>query len=110
MDRIPKGTIVVETEDVLVQVVELEAGREIGWGTNTAEYLRKRADDIRKAIQAGAGVVVAGLDGISPAKGWTADEVSVSFGVTLAAESGVILSKASTEATFEVSVTYRRRS
>lgn len=97
-----------DIDEVLVQVVELEAGRQIGWGTNTAEHLRKRADDIREAIVAGADVVVAGLDRINPAKGWSVDEVSVTFGVTLAAESGVILSKASTEATFEVSVTYRR--
>ena len=35
-------------------------------------------------------------------------EVLASFGITLAAEAGVLLSKASTEAAFDVSVTFQR--
>ena len=43
-----------ETE-VLVQVLpDAVAGREIGWGTNVAEELESRLDDIRRAIAAGA--------------------------------------------------------
>jgi len=34
--------------------------------------------------------------------------VSASFGITLAAEAGVLLSKASTEATFDVTITFQR--
>jgi hypothetical protein len=98
------------SESVLVQVVELEGGREIGWGANLAEQLGERLADIRTAIAAGAKAVADSLEGLPAAHGWRLGEVSASFGVTLTAEAGVILSKASAGATFEVSVTYQQAS
>jgi hypothetical protein len=95
-------------EQVVVQVVELEQGREIGWGTNLAESLGDRADDVRQAITTGSGVIADSLSELRTIQGWRLGEVSASFGVTLAAEAGAILSKASAEATFEVTVTYQR--
>jgi hypothetical protein len=94
--------------DVLVRVVEVRGGREISWGNNLAEQLGNRAAEIRAAIQAGAATVAAGLRELPDAKGWVLGEVEVSFGVTLTAEAGVLLSKASAEATFEVTVSYQR--
>ena len=41
------------------------------------------------------------LTGLPVAETWQVKEVSASFGITLAAEAGVLLSKASAEATFE---------
>jgi hypothetical protein len=41
-------------------------------------------------------------------QGWRLDNVSASFGVTLTAEAGALLSKASAGATFDVTVTYKR--
>lgn len=97
-----------ETGSVLVQVVTVEAGREIGWGSNVAELLENRLEDIRQAIAAGAKAVSDSLTALPEAQGWQLGEVGVSFGVTLTAEAGVIVSKASTEATFEVTITYKR--
>lgn len=93
---------------VLVQVVDVQAGREIGWGTNLAEELGKRLDDIRTAITAGATTVANSLGGLPSTQGWTLGELSASFGVTLTAEAGVLLSRASAEATFEVKITFQR--
>jgi Trypsin-co-occurring domain 1 len=93
---------------VLVQVVPVEEGREIGWGASVAEQLGDRLDDIRRAIAAGAKAVADSLPGLPGAEGWQLGEVEASFGVTLTAEAGVILSKASAGATFEVKVLYQR--
>ena len=98
-----------ESRQVLVQVVPVEQGREIGWGgDNVAEQLENRTEDIRRAIAAGSKAVADSLHGLRGVQGWQLGEVSASFGVTLTAEVGAILSKASAEATFEVTVTYQR--
>jgi hypothetical protein len=98
-----------ETEfGTLVKVVELRSGREIAWGDGLTERLGKRVDDVRQAVSESVQVISAGL-GELPATGeWRADEVSATFGIALVAEAGVVLSRASAEATFEVTVTFRR--
>jgi Trypsin-co-occurring domain 1 len=93
---------------VWVQTVEVNAHREIGWGSNLAQKLQERTGDIRTAIVAGSAAVAGSLDSVEPRQGWALKEVSASFGVTLAAEAGVILSRASAEATFIVTVTFDR--
>jgi hypothetical protein len=94
---------------VLVQVVpDAAAGREIGWGSSVAEQLEGRIDDIRRAIHSGATAVAGSLVSLPDAAQWEIGEVSASFGITLTAEAGVLLSKASAGATFEVAITYRR--
>lgn len=95
-------------EKVLVQVVPVDEGREIGWGSSTAELLQNRLEDIRSAISEGAKAVADSLEGLPGAKGWQLGEVSAKFGVTLTAEAGVILSRASAGATFEVTVLFKR--
>jgi hypothetical protein len=97
-------------ESLFVQVVEITGGRQIGWGANVSELLVARLDDIRAAIAAGTEAVGSSLGTLSSPGGWGVDEVTASFGITLAAEAGVILSKASAEATFDVTVTFTRQS
>jgi hypothetical protein len=94
---------------VLVQVVEVDSDREIGWASNLAEQLQGRLDDIRAAIVAGSGTVANSLVSLPSAEGWVLDEVSAAFGITLTAEAGVILSKASAAATFDVTVKFSRK-
>lgn len=96
-----------ESEPVLIQVVPVDQGREISWGDNVAEQLGNRLGDVRRAIVVGSKTVADSLPGLPSTQGWRLEEVSASFGVTLKAEAGAILSKASGEATFEVTVTYR---
>ena len=93
---------------VLVQVVPVDEGREIGWGESTAEQLRNRLEDIRLAVKEGAKAIADSLEGLPSAKGWQLGEVSAKFGVTLTAQAGVILSNVSAGATFEVTVLFKR--
>jgi len=73
-----------------------------------AEQLRDRIADIRDAIVTGAQTIAASLRELDATPGWTLDEVSASFGITLAAVAGVILSKASASAAFDVTVKFQR--
>ena len=93
---------------VYVQVVPVEAGREIGWGSNLVQQLEERRESIKEAIVAGSSTVAESLAQLRPPTNWEIKEVGASFGITLTAEAGVILSKASAEATFEVTVTFAR--
>jgi hypothetical protein len=96
------------SELVLVQVVEVEGRREIGWGVNLAEQLAVRLADVRTGIAAGVKAIAHSLEGLPSGNGWQPAEVSASFGVTLTAEAGVIVSRASAGATFEVTVKYQQ--
>ena len=100
----------VGSERVFVQVMDVDvaADREITFGRNLAEGLRERQDDIRGAIEAGSQTVANSIESLPSPQGWRLGEVSASFGITLTAEAGVIVSKASAGATFEVSVTFTR--
>jgi hypothetical protein len=96
-------------DKILVQVVPVEPGREIGWGSSRVEAFRDRLKDVQEAVAAGARAVADSLDGLPSAEGWRLGEVSGSFGICLTAETGVILTKASAAATFEVTVTFHRQ-
>src|SRR5262249_48229649 len=95
-------------ERVLVQVVDVDvaADREISFGRNLADELGDRAGDIRGAIEAGSESVAKSLRALAaPGRGRLGGVVA-SVGVTLTAGAGVIVSKGSAGATFEVSVTF----
>jgi hypothetical protein len=98
----------IAEEPVLIQVVDVQEGREIAWGGNAATRLSARLDDIRRAVTAGTRAVAAGLTDLPATEHWQINEVSATFGMTLTAEAGVLLSKAGAEATFEVTVTFQR--
>ena len=84
------------------------ADREITFGKNLAEGLADRQDDIRNAIEAGSESVANSLKSLPSPEGWRLGEVSASFGITLTAEAGVIVSKASAGATLECRVKFTR--
>lgn len=91
---------------VLVQVVPVE-GREISFGSSLTEQLEDRIDDVRGAIATGIKVIAESLNDIRCSERWKMGDVSASFSVTLTAEAGVIVSKASAGATFEIQVTFQ---
>jgi Trypsin-co-occurring domain 1 len=97
-------------DDVLVQVVPVEGGREIGWGSGRVEVFRDRLTDVRDAVVSGARAVAESLGGLPSAEGWRLHEVSAAFGISLTAEGGVILTKATAGTTFEITVTFQRAS
>ena len=92
---------------VLVQVVPVESGREIRWGSNKVQSIADRLEDIEAAIASGSAAVANSLGTLPHPSGWRVSEVSGSFGLSLVAEAGVVLTKASAEATFEVTVTFQ---
>jgi hypothetical protein len=98
------------SERVWVQVIDMSvaANREITFGKSLAEGLGDRQDDIRGAIEAGSQTVAKSLESLPSVEGWRLAEVAASFGITLTAEAGVIVSKASAGATFEVSIKFTR--
>ena len=96
--------------EVLVQVVPVDGGREIGWGSHQVEAFRDRLADVREAVVSGARAVAESLGGLPSTEGWRLHEVSGSFGISLAAEGGVILTKATAGTTFEITVTFQRAS
>jgi Trypsin-co-occurring domain 1 len=98
-----------EFNGVLVPVVDVRSEGEIGWGSGVAQQLQDRLDDVRQAIVSGSEAVARGLPALPSADGWSLSKVSASFGITLAAGAGVILTKASAEATFEVAIEFTRR-
>jgi Trypsin-co-occurring domain 1 len=96
--------------EVLVQVLPVDGGREIGWGSNQVAVFRDRLADVRAAMVSGAQAVADGLEGLPPAAGWRLREISGSFGISLTTEGGVILMKAAAGTTFEITVTFERAS
>jgi hypothetical protein len=97
-----------ESHPVFVETVSIDEGRQIGWSDGLADRLRERLDDIRAAVRDGSEAIAGGLDQLSGSANWEIDEVTATFGVSLAAEAGAIISKASGEATIEVALKYRR--
>jgi hypothetical protein len=96
-------------DQVWVQVVDLDSDRQIGWGSNLAQHLQERIGDIRDAIVSGSSAVAESIGSLVSPEGWELGDVTASFGIALTAEAGAILTKASGEATFEVSVTFKRK-
>ncbi|CAM5731764.1 CU044_2847 family protein [Streptomyces microflavus] len=94
--------------DVLVQVASLDGNRQISSGAALPEALASRLDDIRAAMRVGGQSVLAGADALPPDEKWRLSELSATFGITLTAEAGVIVSKATAGCTFEVTLTFQR--
>ena len=80
---------------VLVQVVPVEQGGEIGSGPNITNRLEERLQDLRDGLAAGARAIADSLGTLPAAEDWQVGDVSAKFGVTLTAQAGVILSKSS---------------
>jgi Trypsin-co-occurring domain 1 len=95
-------------DEVLVQVLPVDGDREIGWGSSRVAVFRDRLGDVREAVVSGVRAVADGLDGLPSAEGWRLHQVSGSFGVSLTAEGGMILMKATAGTTFEITVTFQR--
>ena len=94
---------------VLIRVEALDrSGRQIGWEANLAEAIRSRRDDITRGIAAATEVISSSITAVANPDGWSLDSVEAKFGITLGTEGSVIISKATVEASFEVTVCYRR--
>ncbi|WP_326718285.1 hypothetical protein OHT59_01265 [Streptomyces sp. NBC_00243] len=93
-----------------VETVELNGhgARQIGSRSRQSALLADRSDDLREAILQASTIAQDSLAEVPERHGWSVTGMEVTFGITLAAEAGVILSKASAEASFEVTLTVER--
>ena len=97
-------------QNVYVEVIgsTTDSTNQIAWGDHIVESLVNRVQDLRNAIGDAARIVMGSLDSFPRNDQWETSEVSGRFGLTLAAEGGVILSKAGIETTFEVEIKFTR--
>jgi hypothetical protein len=100
----------VPIADVRVETVELDSSgtRQIKQRSRTTALLRDRAGDIESAVQESAAIVQQSVAKVQDKDDWKLKTVEVKFGLVLTAEAGVVLSRASAEASFEVTLTIER--
>jgi hypothetical protein len=92
--------------DVRVDVVDLDGSgyRQIAPRERLTVELANRRAEIESAVALASDIVQASAAKVSAGGGWGIQEIEAKFGITLTAEAGVILSKATAEATFEVTI------
>lgn len=95
---------------VRVETVELDAAgtRQISPRHRTTAALQERRGDIEAAVSEACRIVQESVAKVDAQHGWRVSTLEAKFGLTLAAEAGVIVSRASAEASFEVTVTIER--
>ena len=95
---------------VRVETVELDSygARQIGSNSRLSAPLSDRADEVQEAIVRASAIAQDSLSQVTERQGWAVTSMEVTFGLTLGAEAGVIISKASAEASFEVTLTVER--
>ncbi|KUF14885.1 MULTISPECIES: CU044_2847 family protein [Streptomyces] len=97
---------------IRVETVALDAvgTRQIASRTRATTLLDDRSAELEEAIVQASAIAQDSLAQVPARGGWQVSGMQVTFGLTLAAEAGVILSKASAEASFEVTLTVERTS
>jgi Trypsin-co-occurring domain 1 len=95
---------------VRVETVELDAAgtRQIGSRHRTSALLRERRGDIEAAVGEACEIVQDSVTKVDARNGWRVSSLEAKFSITLGAEAGAIISKASAEASFEITVTIER--
>jgi hypothetical protein len=98
------------TTGVRVETVELDAAgtRQIGSRHRTSALLQERRGDIEAAVGEACGIVQDSVAKVDARNGWRVSSLEAKFSITLGVEAGAIISKASAEASFEVTVTVER--
>ena len=95
---------------VLVETVQLDSsgGRQISSRTRTTSLLQDRRADIEAAVSEATAIIQDSAAKVENKADWQVKSIEAKFGLTLAAEAGVILSRMSAEASIEVTVTIER--
>jgi hypothetical protein len=92
---------------VLVEVVDLNnvGSRQIGAEDRATELLRSRAPDIKGAISEASEIARDSLATVAEGRDWRVHSLTMTFGLTLTAEAGIVVTKASAGASFSVTLT-----
>ncbi len=83
-------------------------GRQISAADRTSSLLEERRGEIEAGIAGAADIVRTSMASVEQQDGWQVSSVEATFGITLSAEAGVIITKASAEASLEVTMTIER--
>lgn len=104
------GGPAVAASEVRVETVALDAhgARQIAGRQRTTVPLGERADEVRDAIVQASVIAQQSLDQVPQHEAWKVTSMEVGFGLILGAESSVILSRSSAEASFTVTLTVER--
>jgi hypothetical protein len=95
--------VYVETRDWTADV------RQIGSVRRSLDGLRDRAEDVRRAVHESVELLIDSAERLPTATDWQVDSLEATFGLAFTAEAGVVLTKASTEVSLEVTVTVSRK-
>lgn len=95
---------------VRIEIVNLGdlGSRQIGADDRVTELLRSRAPDIRQAINEVSEITSDSLETLPRRGEWGVKSLAVNFGLTLTAEAGVVVTKASAGASFSITLTVER--
>lgn len=95
---------------VRIETVEFDrrGGRQISATSRTSSLLEERRAEIEAGIASAADIVRSSMVSAEEKHGWRVSSVEATFGITLSAETGVIITKASAEASLEVTMTIER--
>lgn len=102
--------MLVASSIVRVETIELNSAgtRQIAAKRRATDLLEDRRDDLETALREACRVVQDSATQLAKRDGWHVKRLEAKFGLTLAAEAGVIVSRASAEACLEVTVTIER--
>jgi hypothetical protein len=105
-----RENLVPETANVLVETVQVDSAgnRQIATRTRATSLLQDRRGDIEAAVREASAIVQDSVADVEDRDGWRLKSIEAKFGLVLTAEAGVILTRASAEASFEVTVTIER--
>ena len=80
---------------VLVEVVDLNnvGSRQIGAEDRATELLRSRAPDIKGAISEASEIARDSLATVAEGRDWRVHSLTMTFGLTLTAEAGIVVTK-----------------
>ena len=95
---------------VRVETVAIDASgnRQISARNRTTQLLRERREDVEAAVHEATVILKDSVAKVEDSGGWRMKSLEAKFGITLTAEAGVLVSRASAEASFEVTVTIER--
>jgi Trypsin-co-occurring domain 1 len=100
---LPAARVRIETVDV-----DSSGNRQIGARSRTSALLMERRDDIEAAVAEASSIIQDSVTKVDEKTGWRIKSLEAKFSLVLTAEAGVIISRASAEASFEVTVTIER--
>lgn len=97
--------------NVRIETVRVDSStRQIGPASRTTALLQDRRSDIESAIVETTSIVQDSVANIESHQDWKVRRLEAKFGLTLAAEAGVLISRASAEASLEVRIVVERDS